>query len=280
MSLFQRLLGARQPRLLDVQGFAQAYARAAEQRFPGVQVSIEEATSAAGTKVRWTMPDGTEVAQFLGNAYAAYERARLDLDAIIAMHLDAAPTGRQADPATRRANVLPVVKTRFWLNTSMKQFEQAGVGGEPFVTEPLADDLLTVYVEDRPEAMSYLSVQELEALQIERNSLGELALGNLRRFLPQVTVEGQDGRYGVRLDGNYDASMVFLQEEWRGKVDIDGTPVLALPARDELLVCGSGDAGSVRTLRNMAAQIMAQSPYALSALLYTWRGGKLAVYED
>jgi uncharacterized protein YtpQ (UPF0354 family) len=275
MSLFQRLLGARAPRVLGRQDFAQAYVRAAAARFPDARVNIEDVAADAGMKVQWTLPDGAQATQFLGNAYAAYAQAPADLDIILAMHLDAAPAGAQADPATRRASILPVVKTTLWLSASVKQMESAGVRDTPFITDALADDLVTVYVEDRPEAMSYLPPRELETLGVARDTLHSLALENLRRFLPQITVEGQDGRYGVRLDGNYDASMLFLAHEWRDKVEIDGDPVFALPARDELLVCGERDEDGVRALRDMAARIMAQSQFGLSALLYTWRDGRL-----
>ncbi|WP_454692094.1 DUF1444 family protein [Achromobacter aloeverae] len=279
MTFFSRIFAARQARPLDVAAFAKAYASAAQARFPGAEVKIEQAATAAGVKVHWTMPGGMQVNQFLGNAYAAYQRAPADIDAIIAAHLDAAPTGEEADPAARRAHILPLVKTTMWLATSLKQLDAAGIEDKAaFITEPLTDELLVAFVEDKPEAMSYVAPGELEALELTPEALMPLALENLRRQLPALTVEGQNGRYGVRADGNYDASFVFLAQEWRDRVDIDGEPVLALPARDELLVCGSKDGDSVRALRDMAARIMAQSPYGLSAQLFTWQDGKLAVF--
>ncbi|MFC4279012.1 DUF1444 family protein [Achromobacter aloeverae] len=281
MTFFSRIFAARQARPLDVAGFAKAYASAAQARYPGADVKIDEAATAAGVKVHWTMPDGMQVNQFLGNAYAAYQRSPADIDAIIAAHLDAAPTGDEAAPATRRANILPLVKTTMWLATSLKQLDAAGIENkQAFITEPLTDELLVAFVEDKPDAMSYVAPGELEGLELTREALMPLALENLRRQLPALTVEGQDGRYGVRADGNYDASFVFLAQEWRDRVDIDGEPVIALPARDELLVCGSNDADSVRSLRDMAARIMAQSAYGLSAQLFTWKDGQLSVFAD
>jgi uncharacterized protein YtpQ (UPF0354 family) len=280
MSFLYRLLAKRQAtRFLTVHDFARAYARAAEARFEGAKVTIDDAATAAGTKLRWTMPSGMEVNQFLGNAYAAYEQSPKDLDAIIAAHLDAAPAGDEQDAATRRANILPVVKTAMWLSASMKQLESAGMpNNNPFLTEPLTSELILVYVEDKPDAMSYVSEIDLQALEVQRESLRALSLENLRRLVPDINVEGTNGRYGVRLDGNYDASMVFLADEWRNRVEIDGDPVIAIPAREELLVCGSNDPDGIASLRNMAAQIMAQSPYGLSAQLYTWRDGALTVF--
>ncbi len=281
MTFFSRIFAARQARPLDVADFAKAYAGAAQRRFPDVEVKIEQAVTAAGVKVHWTMPNGMQVNQFLGNAYAAYQKSPADIDTIIAAHLDAAPTGQEADPATRRANILPLVKTTMWLTTSLKQLDATGIENkDAFITEPLTDELLVAFVEDKPDAMSYVAPAELDALGLARADLMALALENLRRQLPSLTVEGQDGRYGVRGDGNYDASFVFLAPQWRERVDIDGEPVIALPARDELLVCGSNDKDSVRSLRDMAARIMAQSAYGLSAQLFTLRDGKLSVFTD
>jgi uncharacterized protein YtpQ (UPF0354 family) len=281
MSFLKNLLPARAPRVLDASGFAQAYAQAAHARFPDGGIGIDPDVNGDTVQVRWTLPDGARALQSLGNAYAAYLKAPADIDAIIAAHLDAAPAGAKPDAATRRAAILPVVKTRMWLAASTKQLQAAGVQDQDrFLSEPLTNELLTVYVEDRPDAMSYVAPDHLADMGVDRADLRPLALENLRRMLPQITIEGGDGCYGVRLDGNYDASMVFLADAWRDRVEIEGEPVVAMPAREELLVCGSADRAGQRRLREIAALVMARSPYGLSALLYTWRDGVLVPYED
>ncbi|AOB32886.1 hypothetical protein AKI39_22305 [Bordetella sp. H567] len=281
MSLLKRLLTTRTSRTLDARQFAQAYADAARARFPKDGVGVEADTAGEGVQVRWSLPDGSQVTQSLGNAYTAYTKAPADLDAILAAHLDAAPAAVKPDAATRRAALLPVVKTKMWLAASTRQLQSAGAGdGDRFVAEPLTDELMTVYVEDRPDAMSYVAPDHLAGLELPRDALMPLARENLRRLLPQLTIEGEDGCYGVRLDGNYDASLVFLTEDWRDRVEIEGDPVLAIPAREELLVCGTKDRHGQNRIRNIAAHIMARSPYGLSALLYVWRDGMLTRYED
>jgi uncharacterized protein YtpQ (UPF0354 family) len=281
MSLLKRLLNPRTSRTLDARQFAQAYVDAARARFPKEGVGVEVDGEGEGIQVRWTLPDGKQVVQSLGNAYTAYAKTPTDMDAILAAHLDAAPAAVKPDAATRRATIMPVVKTRMWLAASTKQLQAAGAGdGDRFVAEPLTDELMTVYVEDRPDAMSYVAPDHLADLEITRDALMPLALENLRRLLPQLTIEGEEGCYGVRLDGNYDASLVFLTEDWRDRVQIEGDPVVVIPAREELLVCGTKDRHGQNRIRNIAAHIMARSPYGLSAVLYTWRDGVLARYED
>ncbi|OZI62616.1 hypothetical protein [Bordetella genomosp. 11] len=281
MSLLKRFLTPRTSRTLDAGQFAQAYADAAQARFPKEGVSVEADTAGEDVQVRWSLPDGQQVMQSLGNAYTAYTKAPADLEAILAAHLDAAPAAAKPDAATRRAAILPVIKTRMWLSSSTRQLQAAGAGnGDRFVAEPLADELMTVYVEDRPDAMSYVSPDHLAGLEVAREAMMPLARDNLRRLLPQLTIEGEDGCYGVRLDGNYDASLAFLVDDWRDRVEIEGDPVLAIPAREELLVCGTKDRHGQNRIRNIAAHIMARSPYGLSAMLYVWRDGVLTRYED
>jgi uncharacterized protein YtpQ (UPF0354 family) len=280
MSVLKRLFSGQAGRKLDAPRFAQAYADAARARFPKPGIKIEPDVAGQAVQVRWSLPDGAQVIQSLGNAYAAYTKAPADLDAILAAHLDAAPAGAKPDAATRRAAILPVVKTRMWLAKSTRQLQGAGAGeGDRFVAEPLTDDLLTVYVEDRPDAMSYVAPEHLADMEVSRDALKPLALDNLRRLLPQLTVEGGDGCYGVRLDGNYDASLIFLTDEWRDRVEIDGDPVVTIPAREELLVCGSKDRHGQNELRKIAAHVMSRSAYGLSAMLYIWRDGVLTPYE-
>ncbi|ARP88052.1 hypothetical protein [Bordetella genomosp. 9] len=281
MSLLKRLLNPKASRVLDAGEFAEAYARAARTRFPKEGIAVAPEVSGGAIQVRWSLPGGEQAVQSLGNAYSAYGKAPADLDAIIAAHLDAAPAGARPDPAARRAAILPVIKTRMWLTAATKQLQAAGTGeGERFVAEPLTDDLLTLYVEDRADAMSYVAPGHLADLEVAKEALKPLALGNLQRMLAQVTIEGEDGCYGVRLDGNYDASLVFLSDEWRDRVQIDGDPVMAIPAREELLVCGSNDRPGQNRIRNIAAHVMARSPYGLSAQLYAWRDGILAPHDN
>jgi uncharacterized protein YtpQ (UPF0354 family) len=281
MSLLKRLISPRTSRMLDERKFAQAYADAAKTRFPKKGVGVEPDVGDQGVQVRWSLPDGKQVVQTLDGAYDAYAKAPADLDAILAAHLDAAPAAVKPDAAARRAAILPVVKTKMWLAASTRQLQGAGAGeGERFVTEPLTDDLQIVYVEDRPDAMSYVAPEHLADLEVTRDALRPLAIENLRRMLPQVTIEGEDGCFGVRLDGNYDASLIFLTEEWRDRVAIDGDPVVAIPAREELLVCGTKDRIGQNRIRKITAHIMARSRYGLSAMLYVWRDGVLTRYED
>ena len=282
MSFLKRVLAGRAARTLDAGQFAQAYADAARKRFPQNGVGVEpDMNSQDGIRVRWTLPDGTQTVQSLGDAYTAYSSAPAHLDAIIAAHLDAAPAGAKPAPAARRAAILPVIKTRMWLASTTKQLQAAGAGnGERFVTEPLTDDLLIVYAEDRVDAISYVAPEHLADLEVTRDALKPLALENLRQLLPQLTIEGEDGCYGVRLDGNYDASLILLTEAWRDRVTIEGDPVVAIPAREELLVCGTQDRHGQNRIRNIAAHVMARSPYGLSALLYVWRDGVLTRHED
>ncbi len=79
----------------------------------------------------------------------------------------------------------------------------------------------------------------------------------------------------VRLDGIYDASLVLFLDQWIGRLQLKGLPVLAVAARDELMVCGSEDEAGLAALRATAAHIAGNSAYGLSGRLFACRAGRL-----
>ena len=134
---------------------------------------------------------------------------------------------------------------------------------------------MLAYAEVTPSAMNYIPSATMEQLELNAELLHALALNNLEKRLPQLDLAGGDGRYGVRLDGNYGASMILLFSSWQDRLQIVGDPVIALAARDELLICGSDDAGAVAELQEMVGEITCTSAYALSSQLFVWRDGDL-----
>jgi hypothetical protein len=100
-----------------------------------------------------------------------------------------------------------------------------------------------------------------------------------RSSVLQPEIVGGGSRQAAPLDRNCDASMVLLFERWRGRLQIHGEPVLAVAARDELLICGNDDAESIASLRGMARAISRESAYGLSAELFTWSDGELRPFD-
>lgn len=284
MSFFSKLFGGRQEvaqhaEPMDLVVFAERYAQALRAAWPEAEVAISHGAGAADARIDWRLPDGFQATHFLGNSYQRYLDAPDQPEAVFAEQIASARelqlgVGRGSDAA--RATILPVLKTRGWHEIALQQTRSMGMrNAMPFIVEPLAGDLVLTYVEDSPDSMSYLSPAEAERRGLDAQALRCQALENLTRFLPELELQGGGGRYAVRLDRNYDASMVLLFEHWRDRIEIRGEPVFAIAARDELMICGSEDADSLASLQDVAGEIAQSSAYNLSPRLYVHRDGRL-----
>ncbi|MDT0955683.1 hypothetical protein RNT98_12965, partial [Staphylococcus pseudintermedius] len=144
--------------------------------------------------------DGFADAQFVGDGYRRYLAAPAALEQVLAEQVAAAREARRrfdrGAEAARDDAILPVLKTRAWHELALQQARSIGGGARSaFVIEPLAGDLGLTYGEDGPELMDYLSPAGAERRGLDREALRACALRNLRRFLPELEVQGEDGLY-------------------------------------------------------------------------------------
>jgi uncharacterized protein YtpQ (UPF0354 family) len=142
-----------------------------------------------------------------------------------------------------------------------------------FVFDELNKDLVIVYAEDDAARMRYLTSRD--DLDVAREELRAIAIANLRRLLPKIEISQKDDINIVSAGGDYDASLLLLDELWSGdRIKVQGDIVVAIPARNVLLVTGSQDRAGLRTVRTRVAKVTAAGPYALTRLLFVYRGGR------
>jgi uncharacterized protein YtpQ (UPF0354 family) len=251
-------------------------------RLTGDMVELEMGPTPATTKLGWTTKAGWKTSQFLGHFWAEY-RTGVTLDSVLDRLMRSSIVVERATPDVEagRRSIMPVIKTIDWHRTSLAQLAKAGLDlndpqNQPFILRRLAGDLVVTYVQDTGDSMSYVGNADCRKLGLDLDELHAIAMNNLERdALPRLEIRGGEGRYAARLDRNYDASMVLLFERWSDQMDLDGDPVIALAARDELLICGSDDEEATTSLRAMAADIASRAPYALSNALFVWREGRI-----
>lgn len=286
MSILKKMFGARTASpedSLGVDAYTEGYASSVRRAHPGMPVHVAHGDTPALTKVSWRFPDGAEVSQFMGNWHARYLREPGRRQALYAAQLAEAREVRASftSKSLELGRVLPVIKTVDWQRTTTLQLDAAKVPADRRpLSEPLVGLLVVAYVEDLDDTMDYVSPSHLQRLGMDVDTLRSHALQNLHARLPQLRLEGGGGRYAARLDRNYDASMVLFFEEWRAGMDLAGEPILAIAARDEVLVCGSADTAAVAGLRKMAAAIVTESAYGLSRKLFVWRDASLQPYSQ
>ncbi|ALN59510.1 hypothetical protein GLE_4168 [Lysobacter enzymogenes] len=294
MSLLSKLFRGRRPARadagvcpapLDLHAFTERYAQALRALWPQARLRVGHGARLADTRIDWSLPDGFAATQFVASGYRRYLDAPEALERVLAEQVEAARALQRRHALGAQAGdddaILPVLKTRGWHEVALQQARAIGGGaGIAFVVEALAGDLVLSFVEDRADSMDYLSPSEAERRGLAPDALRARALRNLQRFLPELEIEGGDGRYVLRLDRNYDASMALLFEHWRERAPVRGEPVFAIAARDELWLCGRDDDEGVQRLGEAAAEISRTSAYGLSSALFVWRDGALRVLED
>jgi hypothetical protein len=258
------------PTPLSRDAFLDAYVAYVQQHAPEIVITrIDE-----GVGLAW--PDGGTMRQFLNNAYTNYRRDAAAIDDIFDTELASA---REAGNAAGRAVpfdlalVMPVVKTDAWLATVI---EQRGADIDPdhdLVVQPLVPGLLVVYAQNLPSSIEYVKRGDLG--DIDETALDARARANLEARLSSIVVHGDGGRYRVGLDGFFDVSLILVAAKWLPALEFPGDPVFALPARDQLMVCGADDAEAVSELRVIAQHIAADSAYAVGGNLLVLRGEAL-----
>ena len=264
--------------LVSQDKFTMLYMDALRAAAPEVQVQV------TGRMELSIEHDGNEVTAFLDNAYARYSTAPDMLDQVIGDYVAATVEQVVAMPAeTDVTRIVPVIKGA----TYLEELNVDAIGDQTglIAHEPYNDHLIILYAEDTPRNIRYLGDEDLDDLGVDRAGLRQAAIANLDRLLPDVQAQGSDGTYMLIADGNYEASLLLFDDIWNGdlwstgSLPVTGEVVIAVPARDMLLVTGSRDAEGIATLRDIARDIVASDPYSLTDQLFVYRNGRFQPFE-
>lgn len=211
---------------------------------------------------------------FLDNAYREYLQSPEGLREVVARHVASLEEASELRPV-ERAQIVPVIKDNAWIAESIAAVkERGGDGPAAYVTEPYNAQLSILYAEDRPKQIRYLIPENLEELGLTAAELRPLAIENLRRLLPEIELHRSPTVTMITAGGSYEASLLLLDEVWKGDVvPVAGETVVAIPTRDLLLLTGTETPGGLARLREIAAKSLADSSYRLTDTLFVRRGG-------
>jgi uncharacterized protein YtpQ (UPF0354 family) len=259
------------PPPLSPQAFTQEFALALTKAMPSSTVAVRGEFELSVKDMK-----GAERTLFLSNAYKDYVRDPARFDEIVGTLVAAM---RQSDKASAKldpAHIVPVIKDRPWLIDLNRTLKAQG-----HAQEHLADDfnneLVIVHAEDDPTRMRYLTSDE--DVGVSRSELRRRAVDNLRRILPKIEMQGDDHVLMITAGGDYEASLLLIDEIWSGgQVKVNGDIVVAIPARDVLLVTGSHDRSGLKRVREAAAKLLAQGPYGLTDALFVYRSGRFTKF--
>jgi uncharacterized protein YtpQ (UPF0354 family) len=119
----------------------------------------------------------------------------------------------------------------------------------------LRNGLVVSYVLDQGGTLEYISYRDLELSGLRVGDLHSAAVRNLLEHVSKKTrVQPVGSIHAVFVDGNFEASLILLDEVWKSSFRpfVKGQYAVAIPARDMLAF---GDASSPDALNDLAAVI-------------------------
>jgi len=221
-------------------------------------------------------PSGVERTVHLTNAYKEYLLDPTRIDSIVRTLAAAMLQPRKDQAGLDRSRIVPVIKDRQWL-LDLQQTLKARGAEQEHLSERFNNELVIIYAEDDPTRMRYLTTRD--DIGVSRDELRALAVDNLRRMLPKIEMRSDGDILLITAGGDYEPSLLLIDEIWSGgQVKVNGDIVVAVPARDVLLVTGSRSRTGVKRLRELAAKFAAEGPYRLTDTLFVYRNGQFAKF--
>jgi uncharacterized protein YtpQ (UPF0354 family) len=262
------------PDLLRRITFTEAVAAAARSAIPSANVAV-----VGDLELEIHYGVGRETGSlFLGNAYDLYLDDPQHLKEMIRIYVEAVspPLPNAKTTTVDRSRIIPVVKNREWVDYVQRLYRAEGKELQ-YSEGPFTGELMVVYAEDNSAITRFLSTGDDVG---DRARLHDLALANLIRLLPKIEMRaGADNTWLISAGGDYEASLLLLGDLWSGgQIKVDGDIVVAVPAKDALLVTGSRNGAGIALLRKFAAEVV-NGAYALTAALFVYRGGKFVTFE-
>lgn len=222
--------------------------------------------------------NGRERRLNLRNLYGDYKNNPATLDAIVDSYYTALNKPASGGAAFDHARIVPVIKDRAWLADNERGLKARGVTAR-FLFDDFNEELVIAYALDEGGRVRYLMANE--RIGVERKDLRRLAVQNLGDILPDVEMRQDEGVVLLKAGGDYEASLLLFDGIWRnGPVKVDGDIVVAVPAKDVLLVTGSNNRNGVAALRVLAAKLKAESRYQLTDTLFVYRDGRFTRFGE
>jgi len=143
------------------------------------------------------------------------------------------------------------------------------------VLKKLETGLLVAYLVDLGDSFTYVQARDLKTAGIDAEQLHAHALANLERAADgKVTIRQSGPIWALSFDGNFEASLILLDNLWEDVLGEyhDGTPAIAVPARDVLCFCNAASTAGVAELRAVIRRVWPRGDHLLSDQIFERRG--------
>ena len=266
------LCGIARADVLAPRPFTEEFARALKTALPSAVVTVT-----GDLQLKITDARGGDTTMFLTNPYRDYQLDPQRFSHLVQAFAAALSQSRSAPAQFDRSRIVPVIKDRQWLADLHKTLKARGAEQE-HLSESFNDELIIVYAQDDPSRMRYLTTKE--EIGVDRQELRALAVANLLRILPKIEMQSDGDVSLITAGGDYEPSLLLIDDIWSsGQIKVNGDVVVAVPARDVLLVTGSRDRSGLKRIRELAAKFAAQGPHRLIDTLFVYRDGRFSKFE-
>ena len=217
---------------------------------------------------------------YSGNAYSLYKQNPEDLELIISNYINSAVELYIPREAINIERIIPVLRSREYFENVIELMNK-----NEDATNILGDDydegLVIMFGEDRDSSTSFLSDEDIDELNIERENLFDLSLENFKNIVTNIERNGDSQIYMVTAGGNYEAMLILWTELWTKETfPVDGEIIIAIPNRDLLLVTGSEDMEGMEKIKQITKESYENGIYEISPHLYKWNGEKFQKFID
>ena len=165
-------------------------------------------------------------------------------------------------------DLLPVVRSRFYLESVALQSRARGGTGVAVPQQPIGDHLALSLVYDLPQAMRSIIQEDLDKWEVSLYEAIEAARSNLEQMgnvaFASLQSEGGERVYVSATNDNYDASRLVMLDLVR-KMPVRGDYVAMVPNRDTLVLTGSEDESGLAVMCKIAEESF-QKPRPISTV--------------
>lgn len=219
--------------------------------------------------------DGHSISFFLGNLLAEINANTEAAPEMLQRYVDALSGIRVRTAASPNAFVesalIPMIRNADYVSHLRAVAAESQVAGESYFFRNIAADYWVILAIDSEACTTPLRRSMLQTGE-DFDVLFTKAVENFRiRFLPTLKVEDLGPIKMLSGSGDYEASVLAIDDFWRDAAEDEGGGPLAVAlSKDVLLYCSKFNSDAVSRLKDLVAKRGGTFPYSISTKILEW----------
>jgi uncharacterized protein YtpQ (UPF0354 family) len=144
---------------------------------------------------------------------------------------------------------------------------------------PFTDDLYICYVVDDGKTYQYIQERHLAEDGINKENLSRNGIRNLTEIISKrhLRVQPYQNIYGVRMGGDFEASLILIDQLWdrHFRPFVSGVYAIAIPARDILAFCDKSSIQGINELQQLIDRVTPRGDHLISERIWLRQDGGL-----